>query len=355
MYEKLFDLNILHEAFLKSKKGVSWKTSIQKYELNELQNLKHLRDSLINNTYRQDPFFEFDIMERGKERHIKSLKVKDRVLQRALCDNILLPIVIKKIIYDNGASVKGKGIKFTRKRVQAHLEKFYRKNGKNGYILQMDFSKFFDNINHAKAVEMFERIIDDDQVINLINYLMKTFGEKGVGIGAQISQLIGIYYPTVIDKYCKIVRGCKFYGRYMDDIYVIHKDKAFLINLLNEIKDICSNFGILINKKKTQIKKLSQGFGFLKVRYFYGTNGKIIKRPFNDNFVRERRKLKKFKILLNENKITKSEIVDQYKSWRGNLIKFNSYIKLKNCDKLYIELFGDKYVYKRRRKRNNGY
>ena len=81
MYEKLTDLNVLYEAFNKSKQGVDWKCSIQKYESNVLAELMRLRKRLIEGTYKQKPFYEFDIHERGKHRHIKSLHISDRVLQ----------------------------------------------------------------------------------------------------------------------------------------------------------------------------------------------------------------------------------------------------------------------------------
>ena len=53
--------------------------------------------------------------------------------------------------------------------------------------------------------------------------------------------------------------------------------------------------GIIINKKKTQIIKLSDGFTFLRIRYFYGRSGKIIKIPCRASITRERRKLRKLK------------------------------------------------------------
>lgn len=341
MYEVLTDLNILHEAYLQCKKGVEWKESVQRYGMYELLNIAELSESLRNHTYRQKPFYEFDINERGKKRHIKSLHISDRVLQRALCDNILAPATKKYLIYDNGASVKGKGIEFTRKRLQAHLEKYYRRHGRNGYVLQIDFSKYFDNIDHKQVLRLFGKRINDAETMQLFTELVATFGGgKGVGIGSQISQIIGIYYPTEIDNYCKIVKGCKYYGRYMDDIYIIHPDKDFLKTLLKEIEEICGHLGIVINKKKTQIIKLSQGFTFLKIRYLITDTGKIIVIPCKVGITRERRKLRKLKRFALAGRITPKEIREQYKSWRGNLIKYNAYKSVRSTDALYKSLFG---------------
>lgn len=343
MYERLLDMNNLHNAFLECKKSVGWKSSVQNYEANELFNLNQLRKRLAEYRYRQKPFFEFDINERGKVRHIKSLHISDRVLQRALCDCILTPAIKPCLIYDNGASVKGKGIEFSRRRLKAHLRKFYLRHGDNGYVLSIDFSKYFDNIRHDRLVEMLKKRIDDGETMELVEYLIGTFGDsgKGVGIGSQISQIAGILYPTEIDSYCKTVRRCRFYGRYMDDTYIIDESKEFLKSVLCGIRGICTRLGIIINERKTQIKRLSDGFTFLKMRYLFSRTGKIVVIPCRKTITRERRKLKKLRARLVQGKITMAEICEQYRSWRGNIKRFNAYKSVRSVDALYKSLFSE--------------
>ena len=337
MYEKLTDMNLLYDAFQKSKKGVSWKCSIQKYESNILLELIKLRRSLINETYKQKPFFEFDINERGKQRHIKSLHISDRVLQRALCDYILNPIFYQYLIYDNGASVKGKGIDFTKKRLVAHLQKYYRQHGNEGYVLVLDFKKFFDSIPHERLMEMVREKVPDERVVALIQQMVDSFGgEVSLGIGSQVSQIFGIYYPTYIDNYIKIVKGCKYYGRYMDDLYIIHHDKKFLHQLKNEIIEMAAGMGLTVNVKKTHIHRIDKGFTFVKIRHIVTPTGKIIRKPCKKNIVRERRKLKK----MYKNGVPFEDVLESYKSWRGKMLRLNSYHAVKNMDELFMWLFG---------------
>lgn len=341
-FEKLCDLDNLYDSFQKCKKGTDWKASVQYYEADIIRNITKARNELLNGTYRQKPFSEFELSERGKRRHIKALHISDRVIQRNLCDNILNPHLFRYLIYDNGASQKEKGIEFTRKRLQAHLEKYYRKHGNKGYVLLIDFSKYFDNICHDELCRKIAEKIDDERIVNFTRYLVSAFGnEKGVGIGSQLSQTAGIFYPTELDNFCKIVKGCKYYGRYMDDIYNIHENKDFLRELFKKYRVITEKLGIIINTKKTQIVKLEKGFSFLQIRYNLTESGKIIKRPVRKGFVRERRKLKKLSGLVNQNKMTSSQIKDQYKSWRGNIIRYNCYNSVKNLDALYKSIIGD--------------
>ena len=136
----LCDANLYLDAFNKCKKGSIWKNSVQRYEMNLLKNIDNQITAIENGTYEQLPFNEFTLNERGKTREIKAIHIEDRVVLRNLCDNILTPCITKYLTYDNGASVKGKGIHFTRSRFETHLHKYYRKHGSNeGYILLMDF------------------------------------------------------------------------------------------------------------------------------------------------------------------------------------------------------------------------
>lgn len=370
MINKISNANVLMNSFYEAKKGCSWKNSVQQYEANFLKNIRHTQLELREKTYRQQDFYCFYLKERGKDRYVRSISFYDRVVQRALCD-LVNPIVEPYLIHDNGASVKKKGIDFARRRIENHLHKYYRKYGNKGYALVIDFSKFYDNILHKPLMDMYREIIDDKDIINLINHLFDSFsvdisnynitenelfdslayakaetektGEKmmhkSLGIGSQISQISGIYYPSKMDNYCKIVKGIKFYGRYMDDTYIIGNSKEELKSLLDDIDKICKKQGIFINHKKTQLFRLDKGFTFLKIKYRLTDTGHLVRIPVKKNFIRERRKLKSFKNLLDKGLIDFHDIEEQYKSWKGNIQKYDCYKSLKNLDKVFNDLF----------------
>jgi hypothetical protein len=86
-------------------------------------------------------------------------------------------------------SITGKGVHFALRRLVAHLSKFYRRNGNSnkGYALLVDFSKFFDNIDHAILFDMLERHITDPRVIALTRGFVSVFGPgKSLGLGSQV-------------------------------------------------------------------------------------------------------------------------------------------------------------------------
>lgn len=354
-------------------KSSGWKYKHQKFLLNRLTEISALKKEVDSGNYFPSEGQKFRIRENGHERIINSVSPKDSAVQHALADENITPSIRRYIIYDNGASLKGKGISFTRKRLEEHLRWHYRRYGRKGYLLLIDFRKYFDNIPHGKVLDMLKERLNDPEAEEIIRRIFKTyevdvsysddpdiekkvfnsleyqripdelktgrrFMRKSIGIGSQISQAIGIFYPTPIDNYCKTVKRVHCYDAYMDDRIIIHPNKEFLKNLLKDIEAIAESMGIFINHRKTQIVKLSHGFTWLKTRYVITPTGKIIRKVPHDVVVRERRKLKKLFRKAEKGEIDYEDIKEQYKSWRGDKRRYNARRTLMSMDRLYQEL-----------------
>jgi len=336
------DVDNLSAAFKKCMRGVAWKESIQRYEANALKNIMETRHKLYAGENIQSGFVEFTLRERGKVRHIKSVHISERVVQKCLCDEVLVPLLTDPLIHDNGASIKGKGVHFALRRLICHLSCYYRRQKTNiGYALLIDFKKFFDNIDHETLFYLIEKRVNDERVRDLVHRFVSVFGAgKSLGLGSQISQISAIYYPDTLDHFIKEKLRIKCYGRYMDDMYLIHADKAYLQYCLSEIKAVCATLKITVNEKKSRIVKLSDGIQFLKGKYVLLESGKILRLPQKDSTKRMRRKLKKFKILLDENKMSFKDIYTSFQSWRGTFKKrFNACYCISRMDALYNKLF----------------
>lgn len=376
--EILCDANNLYTAYKASVKGSKWKESTQKFMLNFLRYIFEIRDDLSNRTLKNGPIDEFELHERGRIRTITSLAVKDRIIRHVLCDELLLPAVKNKIIYDNCASIKGRGISMQRKRFEVHLRKYYRLYENDGYILFGDFTKFYDNIVHEIAKRELLRLFDDDEfidwlltlifdgfkvdvsyitdeeyetcmedVFNKIDYRLipkskltgERFMEKSVNIGDQLSQVIGIYYPYRIDNYVKYVRSQKFYGRYTDDWYIMNPSKEELLDLLENIRAIAKELGIHINEKKTRIVRISSTYKYLQVKYTLTKDGKIIKRINPDRVTTMRRKLKKLAVKVRNGEVQYENVENMFRSWMGSFYKLLSRKQRENIIQLYEDLF----------------
>jgi hypothetical protein len=170
---------------------------------------------------------------------------------------------------------------------------------------------------------------------------VSVFGDgKSLGLGSQISQVSAIFYPTGLDHFIKEKLHIKYYGRYMDDLYLIHTDKRFLQYCLHKIKAFCETLKITVNERKTRIVKLSLGIQFLKGKYVLTESVRVLRFPSKDSARRMRRKLRKFKVLLDAGKMSFEDLRTAYQSSRGNFRKrFNSHYCILRMDALYNELF----------------
>lgn len=345
-FNLVLDLDNLKAAYRKSRRGVAWKESVQRYDLFLMSNLAETKQKLSRGESISKGFVEFDIHERGKMRHIRSVHISERVVQKCLCDNVLTPLMTRSLIYDNGASIKNKGIHFAMNRLRCHLSRFYRENSNNnGYALVIDFSKYFDNILHEKLFEMQKKNITDERIFELYKSFVTVFGDGiSLGLGSQVSQISAISYPNKLDHYCKEVLRVKYYGRYMDDTYLIHKDKKYLEYCLLKIKRICDELGIKLNPKKTCIVSLDEGFWFLKGKYILLPSGKIVCKAKRDGIIRMKRKLKSFKKKYDLGLMSKEDVYTSYQSFRSHLLHFDSYYLVKNMDNFYKGLFHEENI-----------
>lgn len=335
-FEKLCDFETYVNAFMHCKKGTYWKYSVQSFRQNILISCLKLARSVENGTYHPTKTYNFTITERGKPRFIQAPAIRDRVFVHALCSEVLENKIYPKMIYDNSATIKNRGMSFARKRFLAHLRKFQNKHGNNGYILQLDFKKFFDSISHEKLIQEFRKYVKDPKIMHLIEICVNYNGKtKGLGIGSELSQIAGVMFPNIIDFHSKTKRQVKYYGRYMDDIYIIHESKEFLEKLKDEVIEIATGLELEFNPSKIKLIKLRNNFVFLKGKYkISDAKRKVTALPCASSLRRAKRRMHR----MNKNpNIHPDNVHEIYNMWRKSTIK--QFPQCKNILKKFDEMF----------------
>ena len=344
-FEKVFSYEHLYRSYQMCRRNVAWKASVQKYITQAPLNVNQTYERLHNGKFRSSGFYEFDINERGKKRHIKSVTIGERVVQRCLCDYALVPVLARTFIYDNAASLKYKGYHFALRRCCQHLMEHYRKHGTEGYILLFDFKKFFDRVSHRVCKEILRREFTDERIIALTEHFIDMFGDEGLGLGSQISQTFALASANRLDHYIKEVCGIRGYGRYMDDGYLIHESKEHLEKCLEGIRRICEELEITLNEKKTQIVKLTHGFTFLQARIYLTDTGRVLRKIPHKSVTRERRKLKKFVPLVDSGVMTYNDVYTSFQSWRAYARNFSAYRTIISMGNLFDKLFIEPWIF----------
>lgn len=313
------------------------------FEINTLRNASKTRRFVLMEKYKTKELYKFYIVERGKMRYIQSMHISDRAVQKLFCEYALKPVMYPQIIYDNPASREGKGTKFALKRLKEHIRWHYARHGKSGYVLLIDFHDYFAKISHEKTIKMITKYQKDDRIVKYLKDFVDLFdGDYGLGLGSETCQVEAISYPTPIDKMVKEKFRIHCYGRYMDDIYIIHEDRNYLEFCYHEIQKVSSELEIEINEKKTKIINLhSDDFVFLKKRFHLCENGKIVMKITRKNYSEQKKK-----ILFNKENYLSGEmpftsILQSYQSWRAYAQKCNANKAVNKMDKFFYREFAD--------------
>ena len=333
-YDEVFTIDNLLKSSRSCCSGVRWKRSIQAWEANVFTNVAKLHDELMNGTYKSKGFHEFNIHERGKYRHIRAVDISERVVQRCLCDNYYVPLLSHYLIYDNGASLKYKGTDFALNRITAHLQQYYRQNGNEGYIVLYDFENYFGNIDHDILYSKIDPLIVDERIRKLVHHFIDNFGDCGLGLGSQVSQVSAVFFPTELDLEFK-KRGFKYYGRYMDDGYIIVRTREEAKLCKKILYEKCAKLNIVINQTKIGIHKIGKTFTWLKKRIFLTETGEVVMRVTHKSMIRTYRKMRK----LAKKGLKYIDALNCLKSKIGSMKRYKAYCFIQRMYRLFNELY----------------
>lgn len=390
-FERFSSPNALYDSSYRVCRNVRWKDSTIMFEENRIEIILDTEEKLKNELYRQLVFSCFSIIERGKPRNIRACHISDRLVQNALCEQVLLPELTPKFIYDNCATLQGKGIDFALKRFKYHFQSALREYGNESdfFGFKIDISKYFDSIDHKSLTNVIKHLIKEEDVCKLLCYIVNTFAfkptkdkkynpnktyyitkngeyvkfkgtkfskyhkyydyeEKSLGLGSQTSQLLALLTLNELDHFVKENLHIKYYGRYMDDIYLFHNDKNYLLECKQKIIAELARIGLKLNENKTAIIKIhpigadkvrKQPFKYLKWNFYITTTGHIIQLPFKKKLSHQRRKLRKMYKRWLDGKITTEDVQTSYAGWRAHMKKGNTFYIIQKMDNYFSSLF----------------
>lgn len=340
-FEKAITFRELYKGLKASARNVRWKDSVASYDANGLKNTYKLRQQLLNGSYTISPYQRFTIHE-PKERPIVATRIKDRQFQRSLCDNVLYPQITRSFIRDNCACLRERGVDDAMKRMETHLHRYFRKHGADGWVLKCDIKHYFAETPHETAKAAIRKRVQDLEAADHACAIIDSFGgEIGIGLGSQVSQLTELAVLDDLDHRIKEHHRVRQYIRYMDDFILIHPDRDFLEACLLDIQAQLAKLGLRLNEK-TQIHPLRQGIIFLKWRYILTDSGKVIRRMSKASISRERRKLRKLLVKIDDpaSPITLRDAENNIQAWLANAARGNTYGIRQKMLKYYFELYG---------------
>lgn len=332
----------LYKAAFICRRNVMWKDSVAGFIKNALVNCHTLRTELLNGTYKLSPYSIFEVHEK-KTRIIVSTRMRDRVVQRSICDNYLTEYLTKSFIYDNCACLPGRGTDMARNRLKCHLQRFYRKHGLDGWVLKVDIHDFFGSTPHDVVKAAVAKRIQDqwvrEQVCTIVDSFDHIAPDHGMGLGSQITQLVQLAVLDDLDHYIKEELRIKGYVRYMDDFILIHESRGHLRHCMQVIKKKLHELGLEVSPKKTGIQPIRNGIHFLGFSFRLTKSGKVLQTVLHKKISKERRKLRKLVQRVRAGEMTREHVDECYKAWRAHVGKGNCRSLLSKMDAYYASLY----------------
>lgn len=340
-FDRVISYKSLYAAARKCRKGVYWKDSVRRFYANLLLNLAVIHVRLEKGQSCHQKTNHFAICERGHMRNITSHRFGERVVLTAINSEMLVPMLTRSLIYDNGASQIGKGTDFAADRLETALHRYYDRHGTNkGAIALLDFHNFFGSIVKAKALEDVDEKCTDVRLMRLLRQEVEPDGAVGLGLGSPLNQTLAVNYVNHCDHRLENTPGIEAVGVYMDDRWMLAESREVLRAALAAITPELEAKGLQLNTAKTKIVPIDKPFRYCQTRYFLSDSGAVIRLPMNRKTTRWRQKLKAMRNLYDTGKIpTGEEIRGSYVSTRATYTRRNARRVLLHMDGLFTRLF----------------
>ena len=295
----------LIEAHYRAVLGKKKKREVLLFEEDLETNVYNLLYKLERGIYKLGKYREFKVYE-PKERTIKSLPYKDRVVHQWYVEEFIKPFYVPRFIRDTYACIDNRGSHVCSKKCQEYMLKMKKRYG-NYYVLKGDIQKYFYSIRKDILFDLLSRDIKDVKLLDLTRKLIYDNEEiVGIPIGNYTSQYFANIYLSELDYYVKYELKVTYYLRYMDDFVILLPSKEECKEVLYKIR--------LFLERRLDLKLNT------KTRYYpskFGVNfcGYIIHERY---LLLRKRCVKKIKKRLRKNRLC-------LKDFHGHLMHANCY------------------------------
>lgn len=337
----VFTYNKLYKAGKDCCKGVRWKNSVQRFEMHLFSGTAVRRKAILHDGWRPGGYVHFTLAERGKIRQIDAPRVQDRQIHKAYTRYVLLPLYRPSMIWNNGASLPGKGLEFSRRELMDDLRSHYRRYGRNGSLILLDFKQFFPSVSHEMIYNRHDHLIRDDGLRKVGDDIVRsTPGERGLPLGVEPSQAEMIAFPSALDNLIKCQLSIHGAGHYMDDYYILLPPGRDAKNVLRLVINKAEDLRLTVSTTKTKIVPLTKPFKFCKVKYTLTENGKVITHGNRDGMKRARRKIKAFKAKIENGEMTYEELWSSVNGIFAYFKRYDDHNRVLKLRRLFYRLFG---------------
>jgi len=288
----------LFQAYYDARKNKRNTINALAFEIDYERKLFELYGDIKSGKYEIGPSICF-IIFKPVQREVFAADFRDRIVHHFIY-NYISPIFERLFIYDSYSCRMGKGTSRGIKRMNHFICSCSKNYSRPCHILKIDIKGYFMSIDRTILYKKIEKTLrrlknkanfDIDFMLGLIrkvvfhdpkkNCIIKGrksnwkglpknkslfFADKnkGLPIGNLTSQLFGNVYLNDFDIFIKHLLRAKYYGRYVDDIVVVHQDREYLKSIIPFMeKYLRNNLFLELHPKKIYLQHFSKGVRFL--------------------------------------------------------------------------------------------
>ena len=304
-YVSRFELNKAYEDCIKKKRSTN---SAINFEIYESKYLEELYVELNTKTYNigKSNVFLLKNDQNIPYREVFAANFKDRIVHHLFINRIINVLEEHVFINDSYACRTGKGTLFGALQCKKYLNEASQ-NGTyhNVYIMKMDLKNCFNSFNKKRIYDIISDIIkkyindrniefnlwlaekiimhcpqnngyytkqqNDNEWNNLPWYksLFNCDDIHGIAVGNLTSQIFANTYLSQLDNFIVDTLGYKYYGRYVDDFYIIGFDKEQMLKDRILIEKFISSLDMEVSKSKFYFQHYKHGVNFIGYTIHY--------------------------------------------------------------------------------------
>lgn len=315
----VMNFNEMITAYLSCRKHKRGTPEAISFEINWEENLLQLYHDILDRSYDISPSSAF-IVHVPVQREVFAATFRDRIVHHWLISK-LTPFFEEYFIPDAYSCRPGRGTLFGVNRIRQFIRECSNNYTQDCWVLKCDLRTFFMSIERNKLagklylfIEEYYTDEDKDLVLWLtrkivlhdpvykcrlcckpyewrglpkdkslfaINGFLMPCERKiwnkppaeeepvslfamGMPIGNLTSQWFANFYLTPLDKFVMHDLGIKYYGRYVDDFVLVHKDKEYLKQTVPLMeKFLKEELGLSLHPNKRLLQHYSKGLKFL--------------------------------------------------------------------------------------------
>ncbi len=282
-------------AYYECRKNKRRTINALKFEMNLEEKLVQLWRELNDGTYQIGKSIAF-IVKRPVKREVFAADFRDRIVHHLVIRK-LWPILNKAISPHSYSCRPGMGTLYGIRQVYNYVKKCSNNYTQDCYVLKLDIRAFFMHIRHDKLYQMLAHLIrvhyfgpDKEIILRVVKQIITNrpqnnciikgsysdwrdlpkakslfYAKRGQGlpIGNLSSQIFANFYLNAFDSF--VAGGVNgMYGRYVDDMILIHKNKHCLMTMLTKVKQyLKSRYNLILHPKKIRLQHYNKGFGFI--------------------------------------------------------------------------------------------